>query len=70
MCLRRIPAQVSPRIREYLRAAAPRKKILAIHNESKPQKVWPAERLRTLVEEFSIAIRTLRFLFWTWNFAT
>lgn len=48
----RIPAQVSPRIREYLRAAAPRKKILAIHNESKPQKVWPAERLRTLVEEF------------------
>lgn len=48
----RIPDRVGPRIREYLRAVARGKRVLAIHNESKPHKVWPTDRLSKLMGEF------------------
>jgi ADP-heptose:LPS heptosyltransferase len=48
----RLSAGVGPRIREFLRAAAPGKRVLAIHNESKPEKNWPFERLSKLVTAF------------------
>ncbi len=48
----RVPARVRPRIREFLRSAARGKRIMAIHNETKLEKVWPRERLSLLISQF------------------
>lgn len=48
----RLRARVRPRVREFLKAVAPRKRILAIHNETKPEKVWPLDRLSKLASAF------------------
>jgi ADP-heptose:LPS heptosyltransferase len=48
----RLPAGVSARVRQFLRANAAGKRVLAIHNETKPQKRWPRERLSKLVSAF------------------
>lgn len=47
-----LPARVRPRIREFLRSAARGKRIMAIHNETKLEKVWPRERLSLLIAQF------------------
>ena len=47
-----VPARVRPRIREFLAAAARGKRVLAIHNETKREKIWPPERLGELVNTF------------------
>ena len=48
----RLPARCRPRVREFLRSVAPGKRILAVHNESKAEKVWPRERLNELIDRF------------------
>jgi len=48
----RLPPQVRPRIREFLRAVAPGKRILTVHNETKSNKVWPRNRMRRLLRAF------------------
>jgi ADP-heptose:LPS heptosyltransferase len=48
----RLPARVRPRIREFLKSVAPGKRVLAIHNETKHEKLWPPDRLGKLVNEF------------------
>ncbi|MGB0034535.1 MAG: glycosyltransferase family 9 protein [Candidatus Acidiferrales bacterium] len=48
----RLPTRVRTRIRQFLRATAPGKRILAIHNESKPGKTWPPDRLSKFVTAF------------------
>jgi ADP-heptose:LPS heptosyltransferase len=48
----RLPARVAPRIREFLTAVAPGKRILAVHNETKVEKVWPVERLSNFASAF------------------
>lgn len=47
-----LPARVGPRIREFLKTAAPRKRVLVIHNESKPEKNWPLDRLSKFATAF------------------
>lgn len=47
-----VPARVRPRIREFLKSVARGKRILAIHNETRPEKIWPRDRLSRLVNEF------------------
>ena len=47
-----LPAEVRPRIREFLKTIAPGKHILAVHNESKPAKIWSAERLSNVLIAF------------------
>jgi hypothetical protein len=59
-----VPARVRPRLREFLKRAARGKRILAIHNESKQEKIWPRERLNKLVANFWSAIGILWFPFW------
>jgi ADP-heptose:LPS heptosyltransferase len=48
----RLPPRVRPRIRQFLKAAAPGKRILAVHNETKPDKVWPPDRLGRFLAAF------------------
>lgn len=48
----RLPACARARIREFLKAAAPGKRVLAVHNETKPEKAWPPDRLSRLVTSF------------------
>lgn len=48
----RLPVHVRARIRQFLRATAPGKRILAIHNETKPGKTWPPDHLSKLVTSF------------------
>jgi len=48
----RVPARVRVRMRQFLRATAPRKRILAVHTETKPEKTWPPELLGNLVTAF------------------
>ena len=46
------PGQVGPRINEFLKTFAPEKRILAVHNESKPAKMWSPERLSRILIAF------------------
>jgi len=48
----RLPKSAKTRIRRFLQVAAPGKRILAVHNETKPDKTWPPGRLRDLVGAF------------------
>jgi ADP-heptose:LPS heptosyltransferase len=48
----RLPRRCDPRIREFLESVAPGKRVLAVHNETKPEKVWPRERLMRLIDAF------------------
>lgn len=48
----RVPARVRPRIREFLNTAARGKRVLAIHNETKREKIWPPERLSDFINAF------------------
>lgn len=48
----RLPARVRPRIREFLKEVAPGKRVLTIHNETKPEKMWPLHRLSRLATAF------------------
>ena len=48
----RLPARVGPKIRDYLKAHAPGKRILAVHNETKRGKTWPAKRMNKLAIAF------------------
>ena len=48
----RLPPQIRPRIRQFLQATAPGQRILAVHNETKPRKIWPPQRLSRLLAAF------------------
>jgi len=48
----RLPTGAGARIRQFLKATAPGKRILAVHTESKPEKTWPPEILGGLVTAF------------------
>jgi ADP-heptose:LPS heptosyltransferase len=48
----KLPAGVGRRIREFLKLNAPGKRLLAIHNETKPEKTWPLNRLSSFVHLF------------------
>lgn len=48
----RIPPRCDPRVREFLESRAPGKRVLAVHNETKPEKVWPRERLMRVIDAF------------------
>ena len=48
----RLPPRVRPRIREFLKATAPGKRILAVQNETKRNKIWPPQRLSRLLASF------------------
>lgn len=47
-----VPARARNQIRQFLKAAAPGKRILAVHNETQPKKTWPRDRLSRLLTEF------------------
>jgi len=47
-----LPPGCLARVREFLEEKAPGKRILAVHNETKPEKVWPQHSLIQLVESF------------------
>jgi ADP-heptose:LPS heptosyltransferase len=48
----RLPSRVRPRIRQFLKATAPGKRILAVHNETTANKIWPPHRLSRLLAAF------------------
>jgi ADP-heptose:LPS heptosyltransferase len=47
-----LPAQARLQIRQFLKTAAPGKRVLAIHNETKLEKTWPPDPLSELVSAF------------------
>jgi len=68
----RLPAQCRPRVRRFLRWAAPRKRILAVHTETKADKSWPRERFNTVMHSFLERHRDFVILvldFRNWNLA-
>lgn len=48
----RLPPRVGPSIRSYLKAHARGRRVLAVHNETKRGKVWPAKRMSKLAIAF------------------
>lgn len=48
----RLPARCRPRVRRFLRAAAPGMRILAVHTETKAAKSWPQERFSKVMHSF------------------
>ena len=48
----RLPGPCRARVQGFLKNLAPGKRILAVHNETKPEKVWPRQLLRRLLESF------------------
>lgn len=48
----RLPPSCRPRVRQFLRTVAPGKRVLAVHNETKAEKVWPRDRLIRLINSF------------------
>jgi len=48
----RLPPRCRPRVRRFLRDFAPGKRVLAVHNETKPEKVWPRSQFTGLIESF------------------
>jgi ADP-heptose:LPS heptosyltransferase len=47
-----IPPRVDARVRKFLRDVVPGRRILAVHNETKPHKTWPPYRLSKLLDAF------------------
>jgi ADP-heptose:LPS heptosyltransferase len=48
----RLPAQCRPRVRRFLRWAAPGMRVLAVHTETKADKTWPRERFSEVMNSF------------------
>jgi hypothetical protein len=48
----RLPARATVLIRQFLRATAPGKRVLAVHNETQSDRTWPRDRLSNLVTAF------------------
>lgn len=48
----RLPSRVERQIREYLKARAPGKRLLAVHNETKRGKIWPRQHMSAVVTGF------------------
>jgi ADP-heptose:LPS heptosyltransferase len=47
-----LPARAHLRIRQFLKSAAPGKRILAVHKETQAEKTWPRDRLSKLAIAF------------------
>ena len=47
-----LPSRCRPRVRQFLRRVARGKRVLAIHNETKAEKMWPPGRMVRLIESF------------------
>lgn len=48
----RLPPRVTKRVRDFLKAAVPGKRILVVHNETKAEKIWPPHLLEDLLAAF------------------
>jgi len=51
-CPMRLPRRCRARVRQFLRKRAPGKRVLAVHNETKPEKMWPPLHCARLIESF------------------
>jgi ADP-heptose:LPS heptosyltransferase len=47
-----LPSHCRPRVRRFLSWAAPRMRILAVHTETKAERMWPRERFSKVMNSF------------------